>query len=231
MKAKSKQLSPAIQLMDLVWEKSFKHVHFSYRKLNESLQILLKLAISSGFDFERDDFQYIAATYRFGYWGGNDGHMMGEQYYAIAIRDGNMQAVQSFEAWTNRKPFIFRDVKCKLFMDTPRKECRLFVRSEFQWKSEKGKVTSFEKDGKHLVACSYKEKAKDDYSREKIKHQYKITNSDLQKEMRWLKKCDILEKSNHRYSMYHAWLIDLFYVTVPEPKQSTDLFFRMTIKI
>jgi len=230
MKKKGKQLSPAIQLIDLIWEKSFRCKPHSWNQFNASLQDALELAIKSGMVFDLNDFQYISDTYRFSYWAGNDGHMQGERYYALSVRGNNMKAVQSFEAWKNRKPFIFRNVKSKYFMPTERKKCRLFAGSEFEWMGEWVKITSFSKDGTYLVACSYKEKPEGDYPTEKIKCRYKITNSDLKKELKWLKKCDVFEAGLKYGSTFRDWIIDLFNVSVPENKRTRDCFFRMVIR-
>ena len=232
MEKKEKQLSPAIQLIDLVWEKSFQCMPHSWERFNAAMQDALRLAIKSGMVFELNDFKYISDNYRFGYWAGNDGHMQGERYYTEAVIKNNTKAVQSFEAWKKRKPFIFRDVGSDFGygdMDE-RKSCRLFVGSKFKWKSEKVKVTSFSEDGKYVVACSHKDKQKDDYSPVEVKHIYKISNADLRKELKWLKKCDAFKTGIKLGSTFHHWIIDLYMTTVPENERTHYKFFSMFVR-
>ena len=183
--------------------------------------------------FDLEDFQYIAENYRFGYWGGIDGKLLGERYYAIAVMANNIAAAKSFEAWKKRKPFISQNVKA-WNIDT-RKSCRLHLGSEISWKGEDVTVTSFSEDGKFIIACSYKERPKEDdpyhYTPVKIKHKYKISNSELRKELKWLRKCDEVEKGIKLGSTFHHWIIDLFNISVPKEKQTKDCFFRMFIKM
>lgn len=223
MKEKVK-LSPAVQLIDLVWKESFGRKKVtSWTIFNSALQDALQLAIKAGMDFDKDDFQYINANFSFSYWGGNDGHMLGERYYSLAVLRKNMKAAQSFESWKFRGPFIFDDVKFEYGFNygAPKEyaHARLAIGAGFQWNNEQVKVTSFTADGSYLVACSYKEKVKDERGfegTEQVKHQYKITVKDLKAERARRKKIKhVLACANMR-TVFYNWLADLLEVTFPD---------------
>ncbi len=182
--------SPAIQLIEFVWKNARDD---SWRVYNASLQTALSLAISSGMEFYQDDFKYISENFRFGYWGGNDGHMLGEGYYSRIVNYGNIKAAQSFELWKKRKPFIVDNARHGRYNSTSRARDRLAIGSGFIWENEKVTVTSFSSDGSHFVACSHKEQKPDDYVR-KVKHQYKITIKDIRAEKKRLKELREIEK-------------------------------------
>ena len=176
-----KKLSPPLRLLTVTWEGvNGGYRGDSWRKTNGALQDALILAICSGMKFEPDDFNYINKNFRPWYWMANDGHMLGEGYYFRAIQANNTSAAIAFEVWKRRKPFITDNVTTSPHWG----ERGYFTRGrlgcgcQFYWNGEKVTVTSFSKDGTHLVACSYKENEPGEY-RAKIKHQYKITVKDL----------------------------------------------------
>lgn len=80
MSMKTEEVSPAVQLVKYVWQNSFVCTSHSWRVLNECLQDALLLAIMAGMKFDPDDFEYIDKNFRFYFWGGNDGHMLGEGF-------------------------------------------------------------------------------------------------------------------------------------------------------
>lgn len=175
------KLSHPLQLLTVVWDGvGGRFRGDSWRKTNRSLQDALNLAISSGMKFELDDFKYINKNFRPWYWMGNDGHMLGERYYFIAVRERNTSAAIAFEVWKGRKPFIADNVEtlphwggsCRF------ERSRLACGCQFYWNGEKVAVTSFSEDGTYLVACSYKDNKPNEYEA-KILHQYKITVKDL----------------------------------------------------
>ena len=73
-----KDKSTAMQLMELVWKNCCEVTGHSWERINRSMQGSLRLAIDAGLRFDRDDFTAIENRMRIGFWGGNDGHMLGE---------------------------------------------------------------------------------------------------------------------------------------------------------
>ncbi len=171
-----KDKSTAMQLMELVWKNCCEVTGHSWERINRSMQGSLRLAIDAGLRFDRDDFTAIENRMRIGFWGGNDGHMLGERFYTTAVKHGNSSAAQSFEAWKGRKPFMFNWTAYR----PTKNRVRLAHNSRFSWHGETVTVTSFSEDGEYLVACSYR--WVDKYYR--IYHRYKITIADLRADMK-----------------------------------------------
>lgn len=199
--------SPAIQLLRHVWQSQGHQKGHSWERLNSAMQRALSMAIEHSIGFELGDFELMSKGprkdgFNSGMWIGNDGHMRGEGYYSLACghrRCGggrtfgpNMSAALSFEAWKNRKPFIFADRPSE-----PRK--RLCIGERFHWPLGDDKwgmatVTSFAEDGRSLIACTYGEEAKEDspcsvcgrspysYRPAKIARRFIITIADLRAE-------------------------------------------------
>ena len=85
-----------------------------------------------------------------------------------------MSACHSFEAWKDRKPFIYEGK-------------RIYVGRKFMWKGKEVKCTSFAKDGGHLIACYFRYFPKcenptfsSDVER-KVDRRFKIKYEDLRK--------------------------------------------------
>jgi len=170
-----KNQSYPIQLLQTIWKSTNK---ITGRRLNNAMQTGLKLAIESGMKFNTNDFDFIDKNFRFYWWGGNDGTMLGERYYAIACEYSNISAAISFELWKERKSFITDMVEYGQPGMGKRNKGRLAIRSKFWWNGERVTVTSFSENGTYLIACSYKNRNPNEY-RNKIKHQYEITYKDL----------------------------------------------------
>jgi len=230
MKEKQK-FSPAIQLIDLVYTKSFAVKPHTWRVDNDCLETALSLAIRAGMEFYLDDFKYISDNFKFGYWAGNDGNMQGERYYFKAIREGNIRAAQSFEAWKNRKPFIYDGISHAWKKDFERKQCRVFVNAQFVWNGEQVRATSFSKNGLYFIACSYHTKKEGEY-RDKIKRQYKITHADLKKaraENKLIKKIReaVYDGFSRLNTNFYVRMVELFWLSF-QKEGATELdFFRM----
>ena len=230
-------LSPALKLVDLVWRESFSCKPHSWREYNSVLSDALALAVDSGMHFDIGDFQYIDNNYRFEYWCGNDGHMSGEGFYSRAVNGMNSKAIQSFEAWKKRKPFVFVDVLPTYTWGygrpMKRKSCRLTIGSGFRWKGEDVQVTSFSEDGTHLIACSYKNKDKqsepESYEPLKILHRHNITNRGLASERRRLKKVAKIKAAVNMSTVWWAWLADLIDMTFPGDKKTEAAVFGMFV--
>lgn len=229
-----KNASPTLQLIDFVWRKSFECKRHSWDGFNSTMRSTLNLAITSGMRFDLDDFQYIADNYRLGYWAYSEGaNMYGEEYYSLAIIDNNFKAIQSFESWKNRKPFIFNNVTGGRYgyrEMSLRKRSRIFARSTFKWKDEVVRVTSFSESGEYIIACSYMEKDPEIHSTNNVKKRYKITPKELLRESRWIKRCSVIESKLRLGHTYARWIVNLCDILVPEKKNRTrDRYFRMIL--
>lgn len=167
---KKTQLSPAMELLTLVWEETPRG---SWDRLNQSMKVAMRLAITAKMLFALDDFATARRVFRGGYWFGVP---MGEMFYSLAVETGNLSAAQSFEAWTDRPPFIADRVD-------HRKRGRLAIGSTFQWRGETVAVTSFAEDGSYLTACTYRDRDTETYRR-KIKNRYTITEAGIREERR-----------------------------------------------
>jgi len=171
----SERMSPARQLLELVWENQGYQMGHSWGRLNYAMRSAAYLTIKYGLEFHPDDFTTIAKRFRIGYWGGKDGHMCGEDFYSLACDPGrgtsNRSAAISFETWKGRKPFILDRNK------------RIAVGTRFKWYGETVLCTSFTEDGEYLVACSYHDRPRDERGYVsgpvKVKHRYKISHTDI----------------------------------------------------
>ena len=132
MSAEKEQLSPVIQLLQVIWNHTCDAGH-SWERLNAALQSGLALAIGYGFVFERDDFVEIAKRFRPGYW------LNGESYYSRAVEGpgcgggrkyANLSAAKAFEHWVERKPYIVKGRRLALGSEVQHPEHgRLWVTS------------------------------------------------------------------------------------------------------
>lgn len=124
----AKEDSPVLVLLKHVWKHEGHGSGQSWARLNGAMGSALGLAIRSGLRFDVDDFATFAKDFNSCRWIGD-----AEWCYSAACgaehgdHGGNPSAVQSFEAWTGRKPFLVRyEPRDK----TPK---RLYVGSRFQW--------------------------------------------------------------------------------------------------
>jgi hypothetical protein len=168
--------SPAYRLLAHVWKHEGDGMGKSWARINDAMQMALKLAITSGMKFDPEDFASFSKDFNSGYWIGD-----GEHYYAMACaRDrqhgANASAYQSYEHWRGRKPFIVAEEARE-----GATRIRLCVGQRFDWhiklKTEaKVIVTSFDDHATQpcLIACSYK-----DAARSKIDKRFKITHEDI----------------------------------------------------
>lgn len=194
--AKKMQTSAVITLLQLVWDNEGAAMGGrSWERLNGAMSAALAIAVRDGFKFAEDDFATIAELFRFNRWGGNDGDMLGERFYsqACAVRDysesrghgENLSAAKSFEAWKQRKPFIYKFRDClsgrRLAVGAeihlPNKEHTDFLRDRF-------KVTSFAVDGLSFIATRTEQVGEDDpangkYPKTKVAERRRITHEML----------------------------------------------------
>jgi hypothetical protein len=185
------KLSPALGLLDYVWQNT---PRTSWRVVNESMQIAIKLAVVSGMEWAIGDCKHINDHYRPGYWMGEQSW---EPSYSLACdgpRGPNASAIKAIEAHLGRKAFIV--VKAA----HEGAKIRLHVGVRFDWHDNlkdripNVKVTSFStrkvagKDGKEIevpcvVAYSYVREKKDSgnysYETDKVDRVFKITHDDI----------------------------------------------------
>jgi len=173
--------SPAMQLVRLVWDNCQQVIGHSWTRLNQSMRNALNLAISGGLRFDLGDFKTIEKAFDMRYWGGEDGGFA-EYFYSQAIAVQNLTACRSFEAWKDRPAFIVDGVQPR-YGRVSRVRCRqrgrAGVGTQFPWRGELVKVTSFALDGSHLVACSYHPRTVTDPYTDKIRRRYRITIADI----------------------------------------------------
>ena len=174
--------SPVFQLLSTVWNNAKRES--SYREINKSMIESVCIAIRLGFKFEPQDFKDIKRYHIYSWRDGDGGQeWWAEEFYKLAVKKRNISACISFEAWKDRKPFLFNDITCK--PDVKRKKKRLALGSEFHWdcigkKSAIVEVTNINRD--RIIACQYAEIEESDYHR-KIQKRYTITRENLKNEM------------------------------------------------
>lgn len=185
--------SPAIKLLQMVWDHSQKSTGHSWLKLNHAMSRTLDLAVESGMEFNEGDFNSLYKRFNAGYWIGDTG---GESFYRLAVLYRNNSAWKTYEAATGRKPFIIEGASISS-RDTYRGDgpmgeglARIVIGAEFKWKGETAKVTSFNDAKLSFTACSY---TRTPYTtcraqgcgvitgggHETLKHRYTITHADI----------------------------------------------------
>lgn len=170
-------MSKPLDLMGLIWGATNKATGHSWVRLNVAMQDGLRLAISAGFRFERDDIKAIIAYGR-GRWVGCE---TVERGYALAVESGNISAAIAIERYRDRKPFTAKGLAVGV-NGIAREVSRLAAGFTFDWDGARATVTSFAKDGQSLTACTYKSPQKDERGYRlpaKIDRRYTITLSDL----------------------------------------------------
>lgn len=179
-----KRRSSAMVLIGHVWNRNCETTGHSWARVNRSMQLAVRLAIHAGLRWHRSDFTEIQETMNGGYWFGES---KGEQWYRLAIEQNNASAIQSYEQFRGRKPFIVQS-----HPDHPPRH-RLHVGSEFLWRTKSGtfptvRVTSFAQDQSYLTACSYKYVLVcGAYGRERIDKRFTITRQDIRDYHAWLR--------------------------------------------
>lgn len=149
------------------------------------------LLISSGFAFEKTDLVSIKKTcscntglrYAPAWYGVDEGH------YSLAVRCGNLTFAYAYEKINGRVPFIGVGLDYgRCYPDfsnhaTQSKSAgRLVLGTEFNWKGETVKVTSFKDFAKSLIACAYYPDLRG-YTPSKVKKRFIISAKDFRQEM------------------------------------------------
>lgn len=118
--------------------------HGSWLQINQSTREALVLAIRGRLDFDVEDFNRFERELKGGHWMGADRELL----FRAAVQHKNRSACIAFERWANRGPF-------KLYGE------RLYVGSKIlpgdhgQEGEAEAYVTSFDSEGRHLIACTY----------------------------------------------------------------------------
>ena len=143
-------LSPAMSWLQQLWDHEGKAARVSFTTLNQGMRRALHLAITMGLRFEQGDFVWMSSAtdgygpFGFGHWCGSDNaNNWGESFYITAIEHRNLSAVQAFEHWKGRKPFMWQGQ-------------RLHLGSLFLWQGDRAIVRSFDDEAGTLSACAYK---------------------------------------------------------------------------
>lgn len=171
--------SEAMILLLHVWECTNRSKLFSWERLNRSMRHALDLAIDCGMQFNLDDLNEFTNKLRRYYWSHN------EDAYTQSVKSNNLSACQALEHTLNRKPFIAkfetRLGELAAGRTAYRNESRIAVGTEFQWKNERVKVTSFSEDQSYFIACSYPpyDYKTEGYKERKPNHIFKISHADL----------------------------------------------------
>lgn len=166
--------SPAMELLAHVWKHEGHGAGQSWARLNDAMGRALKLAIVSGLRFDVGDFAAFAKDFNSSRWIGD-----AEWCYSRACgadhsdHGGNPSAVQSFEAWCKRKPYLVR------FSPNDKTPNRLHVGARFRW-WDKGElrdvhVTSFNDATQTCVAVEYDHSS----SRSKVTRRHMITHDKI----------------------------------------------------
>ena len=191
------QDSPAVALLRHVWRYGKRG---SCRRLNESMQSALQLAIKCGMLFDPQDFKALEKMFRFRYWGGasNARGLCGEYFYSRACGKNkygsdvapNRSAAIAFEVWAGRPPYIY---KAADFYDMKLKPGRRLAEGvDFQWWENRNitteplrlRLTSFVKDGLSIIACHFAHQG--GLPRTKLTRRLTITHAELQQHNRWV---------------------------------------------
>ena len=168
-------LSPARQLLSLIWKEEGNKKSHSWRRLNDAMATAVQLAIESDLEFHEDDFIGFLNDFNGAYWFHPEG------WYKLACEGKygpNTTAYQAIEKYFGRKPFI---ITCG------GKKIRLYVGRRFDWHiglTELARVTVTSFVGKssggdpYVVACSYKPYDPGRYANE-IDKLFRITHQDI----------------------------------------------------
>lgn len=149
-------VSPVIQLLDLVWRYATIVTGKSRQKVCSSMHAALELAIESGMPFALNDFEVLMSKYSFGRYAGVPWNVSSEPYYSLACNTRNVQAARSFEVWVGRRPFVSKSIYKTGIRGCYRNTGRLSMGDVFILSGSTLKVTSFARDGSHLMAVDYR---------------------------------------------------------------------------
>jgi len=163
---KTQKNTPVIKFVKLARDYAASSPH-SWTRLNQDVRSACIIA-ASGFPWQNgdlDEMMKITGTHI----------CLGEQgaecLYTAAVENNNISACREIERYMGRRPII-ADNLCD------KKRGRLCIGTEFNWKNQHVRVTSFNGDH-HAVCCSYEDKFA---CPAKIKRRFTISAEDVQKE-------------------------------------------------
>jgi len=149
------------------------------------------LLISSGFAFKKTDLIAIKETCSCCTGSNYDPtwHGVSEDHYSLAVRCGNLTFAYAFEELNKRVPFIGVGLayeRCyprfSNHTTQPKSSGRLVIGTEFLWKGEAVRVTSFKDEKNSLIACAYHPDP-EGYRPSRIKKRFTVTVKDFRCEM------------------------------------------------
>lgn len=150
--------SSAMVLIQHVWDHNREATGFSWTRLNWSMYAAVKVAITAGLEFNRDDFIRMADRMRIHRWAGESN---GEGWYSHAIKLAHPSAYQAYEAWQNRRPFIVDGE-------------RLHVEKQIRWDDDWWIVASFRDGYVNLIQREY-----DKQQRPRVTKRRRLTHADI----------------------------------------------------
>lgn len=171
---------PVQDLLRLVWDNCNEVKGHSWTRLNGSMNAALRLAIESAFKFAPDDFEMAYKSFRGERWFGEN---LGERFYTCACENSNKSAAIAYEAFRERKPFIYDEDLCNAPHGGGSSGGRIYVGRRFAWANEYVTCTSIADDGLSLTACGY------DGTDRTPKRRFRITHEDLAKVRKALSAC------------------------------------------
>jgi len=165
-----KKPTQVVKFISIAWANAGGDPH-SWVEFNQRIRAIIHIVAESFFWHEGD----IDELMKLGSWKGRITTCLGEcgfeGIYSSAVMSHNVSAYTEIERYIERTPIIADGAN-------NRKRDRLCVGSKFEWKGERVRVTSFNKDGK-ATCCSYSHvKAEYGYT-EKLKKRYTIGSDDI----------------------------------------------------
>lgn len=163
--------SPVVRLVSIVHEHGQGATRAGGdRALDGCIWKAWDLALDSGMEFGLGDFAVLERMV---------GGLGSEHVYARVCRSGNGSAVRAWERWTGRAPWMWQGG-------------RLHVGAELPWAGRSCTVTSIHDGEGRLVACSYRERGRDEHGHErgraKVERRFSVTREQLAAADRALKR-------------------------------------------
>lgn len=138
MPSSSSKQSPAVTFLSHAWHFS---KYPSHRQKNSTMHGTLRIATESGMKFEVGDIGEIYDLFRAHWWIGEST----EGYYTRAVEAGNLTACRAWERYFDRPALLWPEKTAKPEL--------LHVGSLITWEGLPLRITSFNSDEAHLIAC------------------------------------------------------------------------------
>lgn len=191
--AKQKDMTDVQKVFNAFTKGNWAVMNWTREKANHVWSDFWFLLISAGFAFEKTDLTAIRETcscctgsrYSPSWYGVDEGH------YSLAVRYGNLTFAYAYEKLKGRIPFIGINLEYDRYCSPdfsnhatqPKSAGRLVLGTQFSWKGETVKVTTFNDEKHSLIACAYHPATERGYTPSKIKKRFTITVADFKQEM------------------------------------------------